>query len=85
MLYGSSREICIYICVIHLDKNSNNTFTILIGKRVTINMLDFQDKKMYGSQIYSILSIKIVQLGYTILVRNSLSTTFKSFFFLLIF
>lgn len=51
-----------------------------MGKRVTINMLDSQDKEMYNSQSYSILSLKIVQLGYTILVRNSLSATLKASF-----
>lgn len=40
-------------------------------------MLDSQDKDMYNSQSCStsILCIKIVQLDYTIFVRNSLSET----------
>lgn len=37
-----------------LDKNSNNTSELLMGKRVTINMLDSQDKEIHNSQSYSI-------------------------------
>lgn len=37
-----------------MGKNSNNTFKIVMEKRITINMLDSEDKGVYNSQSYSI-------------------------------